>query len=311
MIFESEEPDPEPQDAVDCSIALNNILFNRLQSVRERVRTFAVEKAAMEINLEHDNSEEYHRLLYAYNELALELDLEEGLSSAYLQEDVDCYIPHPLFGALSLVIRRKDLGSKGLAANIPVWIVRTGEEGEVNLSTPILFDGLIKEEATQVQEANLCTIGKHAIRTTPSRALKFIFSLSARENAAFGQQPDLYLATQHPRRLPDWRNKYLTLAQNLKRELGGYDGFSPADLPPGPSSTWVENITPDKLAAHWFAKEQKYIRDREEKLRKSLVELMEEKASGVVEWRWNKINQRIRRKFVRLRMSLVVGVSYT
>ncbi|CAP66877.1 uncharacterized protein PODANS_4_6315 [Podospora anserina S mat+] len=256
MIFESEEPDPEPQDAVDCSIALNNILFNRLQSVRERVRTFAVEKAAMEINLEHDNSGEYHRLLYAYNELALELDLEEGLSSAYLQEDVDRYIPHSLFGALSLVIRRKDLGSRGLAAcpaaNIPVWI--------------------------------------HAIHTTLSRALKFIFSLSAHENAAFGQQPDPYLATQHPRRLPDWRNEYLTLAQDLKRELGGYDGFSPADLPPGPSSTWVENITPDKLAAHWFAKEQKYIRDREEKLRKSLVELMEENASGVVEWRWNKIN---------------------
>ncbi|KAK4677331.1 hypothetical protein QC764_406315 [Podospora pseudoanserina] len=216
------------------------------------------------------------------NFLALELDLEEGLFSAYLHEDVDRYIPHPLLGALSLVIRRKDLSSKGLAAcpaaNIPVWIVRTGEEGEANLSTPILFDGLIKEEATQVQEANLCTIGKHAIRTTLSRALKFIFSLSARENAAFGQQPDPYLATQHPRRLPDWRTESLTLAQDLKRELGG------------PGSTWVENITPDKLAAHWFAKEQKYIRDREEKLRKSLVELMEEKASGVVEWRWNKIN---------------------
>ncbi|KAK0667562.1 hypothetical protein QBC41DRAFT_357334 [Cercophora samala] len=266
-MLESDEPDPDFHDAVDCSITLNKILFHRLQSVRERVRTFTAEKAAAGLDLEQpllpcgNNQEAYSRLLHAYNELAFELGLEPGLTRAYLKPDINRRIPQPLFGALSLVIRRKEIDPKNLVvADIPVWI--------------------------------------HAIRTTLSRAMDFIFSLSAREDAAagFGPQPDPRLASQDPARIPGWREG-CGLAGHLKLDLGGYTGLSPSDLPPGPSSMWVEDITPDMLATHWYAQEQKKIQARQGELPKSLVAIREEnerkaalKAMGIVEQRWDKID---------------------
>ncbi|KAK4178427.1 hypothetical protein QBC36DRAFT_309218 [Triangularia setosa] len=76
------------------------------------------------------------------------------------------------------------------------------------------------------------------------------------------------------------------------------DGSSPSGLPPGPSSTWVNDIAPDKLAAHWYySEEQGKTERREGELRKDLRKQVEENkkkdaihAMGIVEWRWNRVN---------------------
>lgn len=151
------------------------------------------------------------------------------------------YSLRPLFRAVIIVIRGRDYGNCKRISKIeqmPVMVILTGHTA--GLSAPISFDQMAdKADVVEYEDGQ-------AASTTLETAVNFMMALEAREEAAFGEQPDPVASTAYPDG-PDLYNEMWFPA--YAREMG-WGGWDEHPVFTGPSSRWVSLVKYPNWTGH-------------------------------------------------------------
>lgn len=200
-------------------------------------RTETVRRAVIEEELEDRETKPYETQGLAENENFLEL-----------QRNQVFFLLRPLFRAVAILIvgHGRPTGhieiTKAMieeALGLPFYVICTGVTEGLSAPIPLeeISDGVPESDIVRAPDGTL-----RAVKTTLQVTFDFLQRLQQREDAAFGEKPDLVDSTRN------FRAGYLETPERMMGSAGEFGWRGDRNLlPEGPSAGWV----PDGLVVFW------------------------------------------------------------